>query len=393
VYSLDAVTGKQLWRKRVEDHEATRLTGSPVEHDGVVYIPAASWEETRSLDPQYPCCTFRGSLTALRVRDGSVAWKSFMIDAPKKTGATKIGTATYGPSGAGIWSAATIDAKRGVLYVTTGDNYSHPATKTSDAIVALQIKTGKIVWSQQTLPADVYNSACADKTAPNCPEDPGPDYDFGSSALLVRTSEGKELLVAGQKSGVVYALDPAQKGKILWQKRVGKGGVNGGVQWGMASDGQKVYAATGDSVKAPQSTSSRLTSVLGNATYDPAAGGGLTALRLGDGSQAWFAAPQVCSPPKPGCSPAQEMAVTMIPGVVFSGSLDGHMRAYNAEDGKVLWDFDTAHAFTAVNGVAAKGGSLDGAGPVISGGMIFINSGYPRNGGMAGNVLLAFGAE
>ncbi len=391
VYSLDAATGKQLWRKRIEEHEATRLTGSPVEHDGVVYIPAASWEETRSLDPQYSCCTFRGSLTAVRVQDGSIAWKSYMVDTPKKTGMTKLGTATYGPSGAGIWSAATIDAKRGVLYVTTGDNYSHPSTKTSDAIVALQLKTGKIAWSQQTLPNDVYNSSCGNKAAANCPDDPGPDYDFGSSALLVHTPEGKEMLVAGQKSGVVYALDPAQKGKILWQKRVGKGGVNGGVQWGMASDGQKVYAATGDSLKV--SGGSRTESVLGNADYDPAAGGGLTALRLGDGSQAWFAPPQACAPPKPGCSPAQEMAVTMIPGVVFSGSLDGHMRAFDAEDGKVLWDFDTVRDFPTVNGVAAKGGSLDGAGPVISGGMIFINSGYPRNGGMAGNVLLAFGTE
>jgi polyvinyl alcohol dehydrogenase (cytochrome) len=207
----------------------------------------------------------------------------------------------------------------------------------------------------------------------------------------VRTPEGKEMLLAGQKSGMVYALDPADEGKILWQKRVAKGGLNGGVQWGMASDGQKVYAATGDARKAPQSPAERLASLIGNANFDPTAGGGLTALRLTDGSQAWFAPPQTCDPPKPGCSPAQEAAVTMIPGVVFSGSLDGHMRAFDAENGKVLWDFDTARDYTAVNGVPAKGGSLDGAGPVISGGMIFINSGYPRNGGMTGNVLLAFG--
>ena len=392
VYSLDASTGKQLWRRRIEDHEATRLTGSPVADAGVVYIPAASWEETRSLDPQYACCTFRGSLTALRVSDGSQVWKTFMIDPPKRTGATRIGTPTFGPSGAGIWSAATIDAFRGVLYVTTGDNYSQPATKTSDAVMALQIKTGKIVWSQQVLPGDAYNSSCADKAAANCPVDSGPDYDFGSSALLVRTPAGRDLLVAGQKSGVVWALDPEQKGKIVWQTRVGKGGVNGGVQWGMASDGQKVYAATGDSVKTAGAIE-RTSPVIGNAAYDPAAGGGLTALRIADGSKAWFAEPAPCSPPRAGCSPAQEAAVTMIPGVVFSGSLDGHMRAFDAEDGKVLWDFDTVRSFTTVNGVAAKGGSLDGAGPVISGGMIFINSGYPRNGGMAGNVLLAFGPD
>lgn len=390
-YALDAGTGRQIWRAHVADHEATRLTGSPVEHDGVVYIPAASWEETRSLDAQYPCCTFRGNLTALRVTDGSLVWKSFMVDPPLKTGVTKIGTATYGPSGAGIWSTPTVDTKRGLLYVTTGDNYSHPSTKTSDAVVAIEMKTGKIMWSRQVLPGDVYNSTCVDKSAANCPQDSGPDYDFGSSALLVRTPEGKEMLLAGQKSGMVYALDPTDEGKILWQKRVGKGGLNGGVQWGMASDGQKVYAATGDAKRTPQSPAERLASVVGNAHFDPAAGGGLTALRLTDGSQAWFAPPQACDPPKPGCSPAQEAALTMIPGVVFSGSLDGHMRAFDAENGKVLWDFDTAREFTAVNGVAAKGGSLDGAGPVISGGMIFINSGYPRNGGMAGNVLLAFG--
>jgi polyvinyl alcohol dehydrogenase (cytochrome) len=390
-YSLDAATGRQIWRAHIAHHEATRLTGSPVEHNGVVYIPAASWEETRSLDAQYPCCTFRGNLTALRVSDGSLVWKSFMVDPPVKTGVTKIGTATYGPSGAGIWSTPTVDAKRGVLYVTTGDNYSHPNTKTSDAVVAIEMKTGKIRWARQVLPGDVYNSTCVDKSAANCPQDSGPDYDFGSPALLVRAPEGKELLLAGQKSGMVYALDPAGEGKILWQKRVAKGGLNGGVQWGMASDGQKVYAATGDARKAPQSPAERLASLVGNAKFDPAAGGGLTALRLSDGSQAWFAPPQACAPPKPGCSPAQEAAITMIPGVVFSGSLDGHMRAFNAENGKVLWDFDTARDFTAVNGVAAKGGSLDGAGPVISGGMIFINSGYPRNGGMAGNVLLAFG--
>ncbi len=392
VYSLDAATGKQLWRKRIEDHEATRLTGSPVSHNGVVYIPAASWEETRSLDPQYPCCTFRGSLTALRIKDGTQVWKSFMIEVPKKTGATKLGTATWGPSGAGIWSAPTIDAKRNLMYVTTGDNYSHPSSKTSDAIVALDIKSGKIVWSQQTLPEDVYNSACGNKAAPNCPINSGPDYDFGSSALLVKAENGKEIVLAGQKSGVVYALDPEQKGKVLWQTRVAKGGLNGGVQWGMASDGQKVYAASADSEKLTGG-GDRGAALVGNAAYNPSAGGGLTALRLTDGSKAWFAPPQACNPPRPGCTPAQEAAVTMIPGVIFSGALDGHMRAYNAEDGKVIWDMDTVRDFTTVNGVAAKGGSLDGAGPVVSGGMIFINSGYPRNGGMAGNVLLAFEPE
>src|SRR5258706_3576141 len=180
VYGLDAKTGKARWQKRIEQHEASRLTGSPAVKDGVVFIPAASWEETRSVDPEYPCCTFRGSITALNVRDGSMVGKSFLVDQPKKTGMTSIGTPTFGPSGAGGWSAPTVDDKRGLLYITTGDNYSHPATATSDAFVALDIKTGKVVWSQQTLPKDVYNSSCGAKGV-NCPDESGPDYDFGAA--------------------------------------------------------------------------------------------------------------------------------------------------------------------------------------------------------------------
>jgi polyvinyl alcohol dehydrogenase (cytochrome) len=387
VYSLDAKTGKQLWKRRVEDHEAARLTGSPVAHNGVVFIPAASWEETRSTDPQYKCCTFRGSLTALHVSDGSLVWKSYMVDAPKKTGVNGVGAERWGPSGAPIWSSPTIDTKRGLLYVTTGDNYSSPATATSDAVRALELKTGRVVWSQQTTSNDAYTSACRRKDV-NCPPENGPDYDFGSSALLVHAPNGREILVAGQKSGVVYALDPNEKGKILWQTRVGKGGLNGGVQWGMASDEQKVYAAVSD-VSAVMNTAGPV----GGATFDPVQGGGLTALHLEDGGKAWFAPSHPCDPPRPGCSPAQSQALTLIPGVVFSGSIDGHLRAFATEDGEVVWDFDTAKEYATVNGIEAKGGSLDGAGPVIAGGMVFVNSGYPRNGGMPGNVLLAFAPE
>jgi polyvinyl alcohol dehydrogenase (cytochrome) len=387
-YSLDAKTGRLLWKKRVEDHEATRLTASPVALNGVVFMSASSWEETRSLDPKYPCCTFRGSVTALRVRDGSVVWKLYTVDPPKQTGTTSLGTPQWGPSGSPIWSAPTVDAKRGLLYVTTGDNYSLPVTLTSDAVMAVDIKTGKIVWSQQLLAGDFYNSACRAK-APNCPPGNGPDYDFGSSALLVRTPKGKEILVAGQKSGMVYAFDPDDKGKILWQSRVGKGGLNGGVQWGMASDEQKVYAAVADVAAVLNSAGP-----VGGATFDPVQGGGLTALHLEDGAKAWFAPSHPCDPPRPGCSPGQPGAVSLIPGVVFSGAIDGHIRAFSSEDGEMLWDFDTAHTYsTTVNGVEAKGGSLDGAGPVIAGGMVFVNSGYPRNGGMPGNVMLAFAPE
>jgi polyvinyl alcohol dehydrogenase (cytochrome) len=387
VYSLDAKTGKQIWKIRVEDHEAARLTGSPVALNGVAYIPAASWEETRSTDPEYNCCTFRGSITAVRVKDGSIVWKSYMVDPPKKTGTNSVGAQQWGPSGVPIWSSPTIDTQRGLLYVSTGDNYSSPATANSDAVLALDMKTGHIVWSTQTISNDAYTSACRSKGV-NCPPENGPDYDFGSSPLLVRAPNGKQMLVAGQKSGMVWAFDPNAKGKILWQARVGTGGINGGVQWGMASDNQKVYAAVSD-VSAIMNTSGPV----GGATFDPAKGGGLTALHLEDGGKAWYAPSHPCDPPKPGCSPGQSSALTMIPGVVFSGGLDGHLRAFGTEDGQVLWDFDTAQEYSTVNGVPGKGGSIDGAGPIVVGGMIYVNSGYPRNGGMPGNVLLAFGPE
>jgi polyvinyl alcohol dehydrogenase (cytochrome) len=387
VYGVAAATGTLRWQTRVEQHEATRLTGSFAVHDDVAFIPAASWEETRAIDPEYACCTFRGSVTAVRVRDGSVVWQTYFVDEPRRTGETATGAPTFGPSGAGIWSTPTVDEARGLLYVTTGDNYSHPATATSDAVVALELATGRIVWSQQTTPDDVYNSSCGSRGA-NCPEDAGPDHDFGGSALLVRMANGADVLVAGQKSGVVYAFDPDERGKPLWQARVGKGGTNGGVQWGMTSDGRNVYAAVSDVVRLQNVAGA---APVGSAQLDPNAGGGLTALDLASGERVWFAPSTPCSPPRLGCSPAQPGALSAIPGAVFSGSIDGHLRAFATADGRLLWDFDTARDYTTVNGVAAKGGSLDGAGAVIVDGMLFVSSGYPRFGGMPGNVLLAFG--
>jgi polyvinyl alcohol dehydrogenase (cytochrome) len=388
VYSLDAKSGRVNWKKRIEAHEATRLTGSPAVHEGVVFVPAASWEETRAIDPQYRCCTFRGSVTALRVTDGTVVWKTYLVDPPVKTGITKAGVDQLGPSGAGVWSAPTVDAKRGVLYITSGDNYSYPATKTSDAVLALDLKSGRIVWSQQTTANDVYNSACGGGGV-NCPPSNGPDHDFGSSALLLTLPSGRDMLFAGQKSGMVYALDPDQQGMIVWQTRVGRGSTNGGVQWGMASDGTRVYASVSDVVRPPGGVGGP--APIGNATLDPVQGGGLTALRLVDGAKVWNVPGTPCDPPRAGCSPAQPAAVTAISGVVFSGSMDGHLRAFAAADGKLLWDVDTAKAFDTVNGVKATGGSLDGAGAVVSNGVVLVNSGYPRFGGMPGNVLLAFG--
>jgi polyvinyl alcohol dehydrogenase (cytochrome) len=380
LYSLDAETGRLLWKKRVEPNESVRLTAAPVAYQGSVYVGVASWEEGRTSNPEYPCCTFRGVVAALRIKDGSQVWKTYTIrEKPRQTGKNQ-----WGPSGASVWGAPTIDARRGLLYVTTGDNFSEPATNMSDAVVALELGTGRIAWSKQTTPGDVWNSSCSQKN--NCP---GPDYDYGSSVLLEKDVNGRELLLAGQKSGVVYALDPDKKGEIVWQVRVAKGGINGGVQWGMASDGQRVFAASSDVVRMPGSNSDPLDPR--PRPLDPTQGGGLTALRIGTGEKVWYTPPVACGE-RPGCSPAQPAAVTAIPGVVFSGSEDGHLRAYSAEEGNVLWDFDTVREYQTVNGVPGSGGSLSGPGAVVVGGMVFVNSGYGRA-GIAGNVLLAFAPE
>jgi polyvinyl alcohol dehydrogenase (cytochrome) len=384
VYALDARTGRAQWQMKVEQHDSTRLTGTITTHNGVAYVPAASWEETRAVDPKYVCCTFRGSLSAVRVTDGKVLWKTFFVDPPQKTGVSSAGTDLYGPSGVGVWAAPTIDAKRGLIYVATGDNYSHPATSLSDAILALDISTGRIMWAQQTLANDVFNAMCPRGVIANC----GPDHDFAAPAMLVRTTSGHEVLVAGQKSGVVFGLDPDAKGKVLWQTRVGKGGTAGGVQWGMATDGRNVYAATADAIRTQGDPSSLQ---IGNAVFDPVLGGGLTALNVLTGEKAWFAPSTPCKRESVGCSPAQPGSVTAIPGAVFSGAMDGHIRAFSTDDGRLLWDFNTQQNFTTVNGVPAAGGSLDGAGAVVVDGMVYVNSGYPRLGGVPGNVMLAFG--
>jgi polyvinyl alcohol dehydrogenase (cytochrome) len=384
-YSLEPETGRLLWKKKIEPHESARSTGSPVVYHDTVFVPVSSWEEARATSSDYACCTFRGSVLALRIKDGSQVWKTYMIrETAKRIGKNKAGIEQWGPSGASVWGTPTLDAKRSLLYVTTGDNFSAPPTNLSDSIVAMELATGRIVWSKQTTPGDVWNAAC--NRTNDCP---GLDYDYGSSVLIEKAADGRELLLAGQKSGIAYALDPERKGEVVWQVRVGKGGVNGGIQWGMASDGQKIYAATSDAIQGganPDPSDPR------PLPLDPKQGGGLTALRIGTGEKVWYTPPVACGP-KRGCSPAQTAAVTAIPNVVFSGSMDGHLRAYSSEDGKVVWDFDTVRSYETVNGVRATGGALNGPGAVVVGGMVFVNSGYGRSGGMLGNVFLAFAPE
>jgi polyvinyl alcohol dehydrogenase (cytochrome) len=386
VFAVDAATGQLIWRAKVDDFPVARVSGSPTVYNGRVYVGLASGEEGAAAVPSYECCRFRGSVVALDAASGRQIWKTFMIpDAPKPTKKNAAGAQLWGPSGVPVWATPAVDTRRNVLYVTTGNNYSDPTTTLSDAFVALDLASGKIRWSRQMTAADAYTAACRLPDKTNCAASNGPDLDFGASPILVTLSGGRRMLLAGQKSGIVHALDPDANGEVLWQTRIGRGGTMGGVQWGSATDGTNIYVALSDigRIMLTYSTST---------DADPKQGGGMFALRLSDGERVWYTPPPGCGA-RPRCSPAQSAAVSALPGVAFSGSVDVHMRAYSTADGSILWDFDTIREYETVNGVPGRGGSIDGPGPVIGGGMVFVNSGYPTAGGTPGNVLLAFSID
>jgi polyvinyl alcohol dehydrogenase (cytochrome) len=381
-YAVNATTGALVWKTKVEDHPAARITGAPTLYSGILYVPVSSIEEVTGSPSSYQCCTFRGSVVALDIATGRQIWKGYTIpEAPRPTKRNAMGTQLYGPSGAAVWSAPTIDIQRQALYVATGDNYSDPPSETSDAILAFELATGRMLWHWQATANDSFVVSCfsADRTKTNCPESVGPDHDFGQSAILVSLRSGQRVLVVGQKSGVVHALDPDQEGKILWQTRVGKGGALGGIMWGSAADQDYVYVANSDVRFSPG----------GDKTLDPNVGGGLFALDLATGKISMQVPPVSCGS-RSRCSPALSAAVTAIPGVVFSGGVSGYLRAYATGDARLLWEVDTARDYPIVNGVSARGGAMDGPGPTIVDGMLYVNSGYAQWGGLPGNVLLAF---
>jgi polyvinyl alcohol dehydrogenase (cytochrome) len=245
-YAVNAATGAPLWKVKVDDHPAARVTGTPVFFSGVVYVPVSSIEEATGSRPTYECCTFRGSIVALDAATGRQIWKSYTIpEAPHPTTTNAIGTQLHGPSGASVWSSPTIDVQRQALYLATGNSYSNPPSDMSDAVIAFDLKTGGMLWHRQATPKDSYVVACYGVDKANCPQDHGPDHDFGQSPILVTAPDGHRALVIGQKSGVVHAFDPDQEGKVLWQTRIGKGGPLGGSEWGSAADQGRIYVANG----------------------------------------------------------------------------------------------------------------------------------------------------
>ena len=376
-HAFDLATGDRQWSVVLDEHPDARITGAATLHEGRLYVPVASLEEGTAEWPTYECCTFRGSIVALDAVTGAEIWKTYPIaEEPRRTGTTSSGIQQWGPSGAGIWGTPTLDPERNTLYIATGDSYSDPVSPASDAVMALAMDTGRVRWVTQTTPGDAWTAACL-ATNPafraGCPESEGPDFDFGSAVVRAVSASGEPILLAGQKSGVLYQLNP-ETGEIQWETRIANGGVLGGIEWGIATDGEVVFASISDALEEA-----------------PGEAGGVAAVQIGDGAIVWEAPPfqDTCGTQR-GCHTAQPGAVTAIEGAIFSGSLDGHIRAHETSTGRVIWDVDTVREYNTVNGVPGRGGSLNGPGATVVGGTVYVSSGYSSLNFMPGNVLLAF---
>jgi polyvinyl alcohol dehydrogenase (cytochrome) len=364
VYALDAQTGKQLWKRKVEEFFLARITAAPKLYNGRLYVPVSSSEEWQSGNQDYECCTSRGSVVALNASTGEQVWKTYVMDDPKPTQRNSNGVQLYAPAGGSVWNSPTVDPVRHAIYFGTGDTETEPAQPLGDAIVAVDMDSGKLLWSYQAQKDDAFMGGCVgENKSKACPQKMGPDADIGNSPILTTLADGRRVLVAGTKGGEVFALDPDNKGALLWRVNANSGGGRGGIVWGGAADGENVYYGMGS--------------------------GGMAALKIASGQQAWF------SPVNAQGTRAQNnAAATMIPGVVFVAGTDGKLHALATSDGKTLWEFETNKEFDTVNKVpGAHGGAISSVGPVIVGGMMYIGSGYGVGGGPFGNVLLAFGPE
>lgn len=366
-YAIDAHDGKLLWKNVVKD-AVNNLSASAAYYDGRLFVPLTGTETLTGANLDNECCKTRGAVVALDANTGKVIWRTSSIPEPlRQLGENSKGKLRWGPAGASVWNTPTIDAKRKLIYVGTGNNFGHIASSTSDSILALRMEDGKMVWHHQEFEGDAFMNGCrpTNPADANCAEKLGPDYDFGGSSAILQTVGGKDILLAAGKGGVAIALDPDAEGKLLWRTQLWDTqapGIGGLVVWGGTADGQRVYYP----LQQP--------------------GGGLKALQIETGKVDWNA--NINADRRGQAGPA-----TSIPGVVFTGGWDGILRAVDAT-GKVIWTFDAKQDFNTTNGVIANGGAFGCAGPVIAGGMMYTTSGYTGNyQGMQGNVLLAFGID
>ena len=380
-YAIDATTGKEVWKRHMDEHPITMITGSPVYYQGVLYVPLSSFEAAHAMNPFYNCCTFRGGVHAVDAKTGQSLWKTHTVSKePALTGRNVVFVRQYAPSGAPVWSAPTIDAARGVLYVGSGQNYSSPTDDGSDAIMAMDLKSGELLWKQQLLSKDAWNPACLAGLTANCPEEDGPDFDFGAPPMLVTNKAGKDILVAGQKSGMVYALDPDNKGQLLWSRKVGRGGILGGVHWGLAVANDAVYVPISDA------------DLMGR-EFPGEPNPSISKLDLSNGDIIWQTKVDFDCAGIEGCRNGLSAAITVIDGAVIAPGLDGVIHAYATATGEEIWAYDTKQSYQGVNGLLGKGGTLDAGGVVVVDGLLLANSGYGgivSAGGLEGNVFLVF---
>jgi polyvinyl alcohol dehydrogenase (cytochrome) len=397
---VNATDGSTLWSKSVKLDATTTLTGTPVQYGGKLYVPLSNFEVGAARRPGYECCKGRGGVTALDMKTGDTLWTWHSTAAAENTGKkNSAGTPLWGPSGAPVWTTPAIDEKRNVLYIGTGENYSQPATDTSDAIIALDLNTGEEVWKFQALVGDAYNMDCSSwmmgKDGPNCPQNSGPDFDFGASVIIARDNEGKDILLAGQKSGDVWALDPDKKGAVRWQTNLSNGTPVGGVHWGMAAVGDTLFVPIAD----PEWP-------ISGWSYKPQPG--VSALDISTGKIKWqYRASRDCKlnasdfvdgrhkEKWPQCHYMYGFsgAALGLDDVVLAGALNGKLFAFDPEDGAVLWTYDSKRPYQTLNGVEAHGGALDNAGYAVGGGHLVLQSGYSYINQMPGNVLLVLRAN
>jgi polyvinyl alcohol dehydrogenase (cytochrome) len=406
VRALDAKTGNELWTSEsLDSHAGAFINGSPVVSGSQVFVPISSGEEVLAIAQGYSCCSFRGSLVALDLKTGRKQWQTFMIAEPLRPNRfNAAGTQMQGPAGAPVWAAPTADPTRGLVYVATGNSYTDVPTAGTDAIVAVEMKTGKVRWQTQATVGDNFIQGCFGAVkAPNCSTPTGPDFDFGATPILVGKRAASSVLIAAQKSGTVYGLDPAT-GRVLWHTSVGEGSPLGGIEWGVATDERYIFAPVSDigELFDEMYRAAGVPPMLGFKTPGKP---GLYALDPQSGALIW-STPAPIAPCKyagdrsgdftrGACVRAQSAAPAVMPGVVFSGTLDGWLRAYDSTSGSIVWAFSTtAQTYATVNGVTDQpGGGIDGMGPTIADGMVYTMSGFngaSRTGGNGVNVLLAF---
>jgi polyvinyl alcohol dehydrogenase (cytochrome) len=400
IYAVDPENLDVLWQTEARVYETSVITGSISYHDDRLFVPVSSYEVAVSGSPSHICCKSHGGVIALDASDGSELWKWHATPDATLQGQNADGADLYGPSGASVWTTPAIDASRNRIYFGTGENLSHPATDTSDAIIALDMDSGEVAWKFQGTENDVWNAACLNGGA-NCPENPGGDFDFGASVIIADRPGGGEVLLAGQKSGEVFALDPDNNGAVLWRQRVSQGTTNGGIHWGMALSGQRLVVPVADPERSHRPD------------YTPRPG--LYALDLASGEQLWeqpvergcdipeSARPKIGlesmrSGNKPDLAEMYRCsfyyglsaAATVTSELALSAGLDGKVRAYDLGSGDILWQADTATPITATNGISGHGGAIDVGGQVLAGDWLYVQSGYSMFGQLPGNVLLAY---